>query len=113
MTLFSGRRGLKPVKSLVQVESMDQDLRVGLWNMVTVHYWEKMRAGRVEYDPAMYSFCLRLWHRYLKLPLDDMPSLWQADPTSVLCEMPGMPETNAQTLFEQSPMSDSEVALFV
>lgn len=30
--LFSQRKGLKPVKSVMQIDSMDSDLRNGLWN---------------------------------------------------------------------------------
>ncbi|MCT4573050.1 hypothetical protein N3930_38350, partial [Bacillus thuringiensis] len=29
---FSERMGFTPVKELIQVDSMDDDLRVGLWN---------------------------------------------------------------------------------
>ena len=29
---FSQRIGLRPIKSIIQKDSMDQDLRVGLWN---------------------------------------------------------------------------------
>jgi len=33
--LFSQRKDLKPVKSVVQTDSMDDDLRNGLWNVLT------------------------------------------------------------------------------
>ena len=30
--LFSQRKGLKPVKKEIQIDNMDDDLRIGLWN---------------------------------------------------------------------------------
>jgi hypothetical protein len=30
--LFSERRGIKPIKSLMQVDSLDGDARTALWN---------------------------------------------------------------------------------
>lgn len=78
MALFSQRRGLKPVKTVMQVESMDHELRVGLWNMLTVHYWDKMPQDYVASHPAMYTFCRRLWHMHFKRRLDDMPQFWSS-----------------------------------
>ena len=46
MTSFSQRKGLKPIKNIVQVDSMDADLRNGLWNVLCLFYWDKAE-GRV------------------------------------------------------------------
>ncbi|MBE9594508.1 MAG: hypothetical protein IMF19_13640, partial [Proteobacteria bacterium] len=32
--LFSQRKGITPVKSVLQTDSMDEDLRNGLWNVL-------------------------------------------------------------------------------
>ncbi len=36
MNLFSQRKGLKPVKSIIQIDSMDTDLRNSLWNALSI-----------------------------------------------------------------------------
>ncbi len=38
MELFSHRIGKKSVRSIIQIDSMDDDLRVGLWNAVSRVY---------------------------------------------------------------------------
>ena len=41
MKLFSQRMGFKPVKSIMQTESMDEDLQNGLWSALYDYYWTK------------------------------------------------------------------------
>ena len=38
MQFFSQRKGLKPIKSIVQKDSMDDDLKNGLWNVLHIFY---------------------------------------------------------------------------
>ncbi len=83
MELFSQRKGIKPVKSIMQVDGMDDDLRNGLWNALTVYYW-----NRVEYHlVAGYSLSAEvnrdvavlvrlLWHSYFKKPIDTLDVDW-------------------------------------
>lgn len=33
---FSERTGLRPIKNVIQTDDMDQDLRIGLWNALTL-----------------------------------------------------------------------------
>jgi hypothetical protein len=42
MKLFSQRKGIKPVKSVMQVDSMDSELRNGLWNALIIFYWNQV-----------------------------------------------------------------------
>lgn len=80
MTLFSQRKGLKPVKSTLQVESMDSDLRIGLWNALDIHYWREVSFYRgifyEETDPVMRELIKRLWLNYFKSPLDSLSHSW-------------------------------------
>lgn len=78
MGLFSQRRGLKPIKEVVQIESMDADLRNGLWDALTVHYWPggRQEAYRLPDDPSLYELCRRVWHLYFKVPVDTIPRMW-------------------------------------
>lgn len=40
MESFSQRQGIKLMKSIVQIDSMDDDLRNSLWNALTLCYWD-------------------------------------------------------------------------
>lgn len=38
MDLFSQRKGIKPVKSIIQSDNIDEDMRNSLWNALTIFY---------------------------------------------------------------------------
>jgi len=44
MELFPQKQGIKLAKSVMQVDSMDDELRNGLWNCLRVSYWDKVRT---------------------------------------------------------------------
>lgn len=51
MTLtFSQRMGLKPVSRPLQIDDMDANLRNGLWNAMTIGYWEQYESGYQDSD---------------------------------------------------------------
>ena len=41
--LFSQRAGIKPIKNTIQINSMDNDLKVGLWSALVMHYFDKVQ----------------------------------------------------------------------
>lgn len=68
--LFSQRQGLSPIKSLIQVDSVDVELRNALWNAITVWRNNEMRiAGQQDYLNSAKAF----WVDFFKLPLDRLP----------------------------------------
>ena len=76
MELFSHKYGYKPVKSIIQVESMDFDLRVSLWNAVHIFYLNELSPQRSLKQPensGMFVFCTLLWRDYFKEPVDRIP----------------------------------------
>lgn len=81
---FSQRYGFKPVKSVVQIDSIDDELRNGLWNASHIHYWETIRADRwrrrylsAQGNEDLYLLCNRLWADFFKKPLDTLPDKWE------------------------------------
>lgn len=66
---FSQRLGFSPVKDLVQIESMDDDLINSLWSV----FLENMVEKTPLFD--LGSFMKRLWFNFFKYPLDTL-SLW-------------------------------------
>lgn len=78
MKLFSQRKGIKPVKSVVQVDSMDKELRNSLWNALSIYYWDKMEnCGHLSSCEDINFLFKLLWYSYLKKPLDTLDDYWQ------------------------------------
>jgi hypothetical protein len=77
--LFSQRKGIKPIKSVMQVDSMDDDLRTALWNALHVNYWKEWDAA-LRYDisifPKLDTYTQLLWHGLFKKPIDSRSDVW-------------------------------------
>ena len=74
--LFSQRKGIKPVKSVIQTDSMDDDLRNSLWNALTLNYWDSVKKNFIDYFPLMKHFVKELWANHFKRPLDTLSDNW-------------------------------------
>lgn len=75
--LFSQRKGLKPIKLLVQKDSIDDILRYALWDALYLCLWEKFEyTGYPSTFRQSNLFILfqRYWHGYFNWPLDNLPS---------------------------------------
>jgi hypothetical protein len=72
---FSERQGLKPIRQVLQADSMDAELRSRLWNVLR----DRCLHVSVPYsfsDPGNANFlrlCRTLWHDYFKRPTDTIP----------------------------------------
>jgi hypothetical protein len=64
---------------------MDQDLRNGLWNGLTLYYFEKIRPQvalytnwfiNEQYNRDFYILFGRMWLDYFKQPIDTLPDDW-------------------------------------
>jgi len=81
--LFSERQGYKSVKEVIQVESIDSDLRNGLWNGLQLFYFDNISSSRrgvyIEYyinssNNKKFNFLFtKLWMNYFKKPIDSLP----------------------------------------
>lgn len=72
MPTFSQRIGVKPTKTILQLESMDDDLRNGLWN---VRYDRPFKYFLQKYfNPHEDRLVGGLWRSFLKLRADEIPS---------------------------------------
>jgi len=82
---FSGRYGYKPVREIIQVESIDEPLRNGIWSLLKVHCWDHARYSSGMYggyyiskdsNKELHYLCTKLWFNYFKHPLDDLDHNW-------------------------------------
>jgi len=81
MPRFSERYGFKPARIEIQKDSMDADLRNGLWNALSVVYFEKvafrdLRSVFSDFDRAAVECTRAIWADFLKRPLDAIPLSW-------------------------------------
>lgn len=76
MELFSQRKGLKPVKKVIQIDFMDRDLRNGLWNALTLFYWqeggERKKLPIYLLPNKLQTLIKILWLDYFKAPIDTL-----------------------------------------
>ena len=77
MKLFSQRKGIKPAKSAIQSDSMDDKLRNSLWNALTIFYWSKVKLVDYGYEYDNIDILLKmLWLNYFKKPIDTLSNYW-------------------------------------
>ncbi|MEB3283464.1 MAG: DUF5763 domain-containing protein [Lyngbya sp.] len=74
---FSQRRGLKAVPTVIQVESMNQDLRNSLWNVLSENFFrEYSNNSRASYyGVSVDSFVKYIWKDHFKKPLETLSLL--------------------------------------
>ena len=73
MKLFSQRKGIKPVKSAIQTDSMDDELRNSLWNTFFISYWKQENSYWINENINIRELLLRiLWLDYFKKPIDTL-----------------------------------------
>jgi len=81
---FSQRIGKRPVKTVLQVESMDDDLKNRLWNTILEDFFDQIS------DHKDYSFsesdkikvCKYIWKEFFKRPIDKLPKLMMSSAVS-------------------------------
>jgi hypothetical protein len=79
---FSQRIGQTIVPSVLQIDSMDGHLRIRLWNVFLVDFFNTLNnSGLVENTP-LRSFCRHFWISFLVEPIDKIPVISGYDFTS-------------------------------
>jgi len=77
--LFSQRIGKRPSVKEIQIESIDDDLKNGLWNIYDLFILSKIPIDFsyiYNLNPS-YVFSSSLWHNYFKRPVDEVPSRFE------------------------------------
>ena len=68
---FSQRIGKTPVKLAIQIESIDQDLRIALWNGLQIYFFDMVQNPWINQSRFNLFFKL-LWKDFFKRPLDNL-----------------------------------------
>ena len=70
MKSFSQRKGLKPISEVIQIDSMNSELRNSLWNTLDVEIWSQAQPP----DYVLIElFSKELWFNFFKKPIDSRP----------------------------------------
>lgn len=73
---FSERYGYKSAKKMIQIDSMDLQLKNGLWNMLLIYCFQREASQSNNLlnstNAELYSFCAQVWINYFNRPLDTM-----------------------------------------
>lgn len=70
---FSQRIGKTPATKSIQLESLDDDLKNGLWNIIKFIFLDRISRSKIQGYPSKFNiFCEYLWHEYYKLSIDDI-----------------------------------------
>jgi len=69
--------GLKPIKNIIQIDSIDDDLKIGLWNVMQIFYWDTIKTHHLSgsvYNEDLNLLILlkKLWLGFFKEPLDTL-----------------------------------------
>lgn len=72
---FSERKGLRQVSEAIQRDSMSDELRNSLWNILDATLWSSRNflTGTYSTAPGINAFSRHLWAHYFKLPVDSRP----------------------------------------
>lgn len=72
---FSERIGKKEFKSILQIDSIDEDLKNRLWNNVLENYFAKISSEIERYDRPSPKMLISefIWKEFFKKPVDKFP----------------------------------------
>lgn len=73
---FSQRIGITPAIKVAQKESMDEDLRNGLWSVLCLYYWPGSKDS-LGLPHEIEDLIYELWANYFKYPIDTIDGLWR------------------------------------
>lgn len=72
---FSERMGFVPVRTALQLDSMAEELRNGLWNALYQNYWaDDRKRFKQRNDSAEGGVALAVWTQVIKQPADTLRS---------------------------------------
>ncbi len=79
MLSFSQRKGIKPIRKSMQIDSMDDKLRTRLWNVLTKHCWSRILSTTINDDfrKGYIRFLSIIWDGYFNWETDTLSSYYQ------------------------------------
>jgi len=75
---FSQRYGYSPIERAFQRESIDQDLRITLWNILKLTIWDRFDQENLRYDQTsrkIQQLVNQLWFYHFNKDIDQLPKI--------------------------------------
>ena len=72
MALFSQRNGIRLLQKAIQRESIDDELRNGLWNVIQITIWNHWKGSSYG-DNRIWDIASSIWIHYFKKTIDALP----------------------------------------
>ncbi len=76
MPIFSERFGYKPIRDIIQINGIDDELKNGLWSAFYNTYFLPVGDLGKPIDQDNIIFFNSVWNNFLKKPTDEMPDWW-------------------------------------
>lgn len=70
---FSQRIAKRPIRASLQLESMDDDLKHKLWNLIFLRFLSDLTDWSADLPEGKETFFRVLWHSFFKRPIDTIP----------------------------------------
>lgn len=75
---FSERYGYKPIRKIIQKESMDDNLRNGIWSLFTIYLWNQVDYSSYQSHgnintSNLKTLIIAYWLNFFKQPIDTIP----------------------------------------
>ena len=82
---FSERYGYTKASDVIQLDSMDEKLRIGLWNVITICIFDQFQGYSLDdyRNEELKLMVIRLWVSYYHRPLDSRPGGWDTTVASI------------------------------
>ncbi|MDX5630328.1 MULTISPECIES: hypothetical protein [unclassified Brenneria] len=74
MPSFSQRMGIRPMQKAIQRESMDNELRIGLWNVLQIYVWDKWKTQ----PDLIETLSEQIWAFFFKKEIDSYPDFYSS-----------------------------------
>lgn len=75
--LFSERKGYVTARDTLQLESMSDELRAGIWNVLRIHVFDIQYEDMLRSDEFRH-FARRLWADFFRVPIEGAPANYNA-----------------------------------
>ena len=73
MMRFSERIKKREVEVIIQIDSIDDELKNGLWNILTIYLFDPLQKNYSIENSSLKSLCISIWFSHFKEPIDTMP----------------------------------------
>jgi hypothetical protein len=73
--------GYTPIRSVIQLEDIDSNLRTALWNALDICVLTEVsqriiQGARLESNPTLRGFFMNMWANYFHIPVDQLDMYW-------------------------------------